>query len=104
MSHYDVLGVSRLATLSEIKKAYHQQALKFHPDKLHSSALASEEEFKKLQTAYEILSDIEGRRRYDAELCPPRSWFSFLGTLFTSCLGERDSEETQCESASSPRC
>lgn len=91
------------ATFSDIKKAYHQLALRFHPDKLHSSVLASEEAFKKLQTAYEVLSDAEKRRRYDAELYPC-SWFAYLGTLFTACLDKHQphSKEDSPQPAASP--
>lgn len=57
---YQELNVSRESTASEIKKAYHKQALKHHPDKG-----GNQETFKKIQAAYEILSDREKRQRYD---------------------------------------
>lgn len=57
---YKELNVSRNASSSEIKKAYHKQALKHHPDKG-----GDPETFKKIQAAYEILSDSEKRKRYD---------------------------------------
>lgn len=103
MNHYGVLGVPNSATLLDIKKAYHQLALKFHPDKLHFSSFASEEEFKKIQTAYEILSNIEARRHYDAEL--DSSCFSFLGGLFTACLNTHRSrsEEDASQPTASPQ-
>jgi DnaJ family protein A protein 2 len=59
-SLYKELGLSRQSSQSEIKKAYHKLALKKHPDKG-----GNVEEFKKIQGAYEILSDPEKRQQYD---------------------------------------
>ncbi len=61
---YDVLGVGRNATADEIKKAYRQMAIKFHPDK-NAGDKAAEERFKEAASAYEILSDPEKKARYD---------------------------------------
>ena len=57
---YDILGVSRTATADEIKKAFRKQARKHHPD-----AGGTEERFKELNEAYEVLSDPEKRSQYD---------------------------------------
>ncbi len=61
---YEVLGVSRSASLPEIKKAYRAIALKCHPD-LHPGDAVSEAKFKEAAAAYEVLSDPEKRERYD---------------------------------------
>lgn len=61
---YEILGVSKNATAEEIKKAYRQKALKYHPDKNPGNHEA-EEMFKEAAEAYEILSNPEKKARYD---------------------------------------
>lgn len=64
MKHYEVLGISQDADENEIKKAYMKLAKQFHPDKNQGSKEA-EEKFKKINEAYEILSDPEKRKMYN---------------------------------------
>lgn len=62
--YYEILGVSKDADAKEIKKAYRQLAMKYHPDK--NSSADAEEKFKEINEANECLSDPERRRRYDS--------------------------------------
>lgn len=62
--YYDILEVSKNASDDEIKKAYRQQAMKFHPDR-NPGDKASEEKFKEAAEAYEVLSNKDKRSRYD---------------------------------------
>uniref|UniRef100_A0A0K2V6M1 DnaJ homolog subfamily A member 4like [Xiphosphorus maculatus] n=1 Tax=Lepeophtheirus salmonis TaxID=72036 RepID=A0A0K2V6M1_LEPSM len=59
--HYDTLCVSPKASLEEIKKSYRKLALRYHPDKNPNS----EDKFKEINHAYEVLSDSKKRRTYD---------------------------------------
>ena len=61
--YYDILGVSKNASAAELKKAYRQLALKFHPDR--NKKPGSAEKFKQISEAYEILSNPEKRKTYD---------------------------------------
>ncbi len=61
--YYEVLGVARDADQDAIRRAYRKRAREYHPD-LNSDSDA-EERFKELGEAYEVLSDVEKRERYD---------------------------------------
>jgi curved DNA-binding protein len=62
--YYDVLGVARNAPQEEIQRAYRQLARQYHPDV--NKDPGAEERFKEVAEAYDVLSDPETRRRYDA--------------------------------------
>ncbi len=59
-NYYDILGVKKDASADEIKKAFRRLARKHHPD-----AGGTEEKFKEINEAYEVLSDAEKREQYD---------------------------------------
>jgi curved DNA-binding protein len=63
--YYSVLGVAKTATPDEIKKAFRKLAVKYHPDKT-SGDKASEDKFKQINEAYDVLSDADKRKKYDA--------------------------------------
>lgn len=62
--YYEVLGLKKGAADDEIKKAYRRLAKENHPD-LHPGDKASEERFKEINEAYEVLSDPDKRAKYD---------------------------------------
>ena len=66
MNYYKVLQVKSTASSKEIKQAYRRLVKEFHPDSQHQNA--NNDVIIKLNAAYEILSDPEDRRRYDATL------------------------------------
>jgi molecular chaperone DnaJ len=63
MDYYEVLGVGRDASAEDIKKAYRQLAMQYHPDR--NAEDDAEDRFKEVTAAYEVLRDPEKRERYD---------------------------------------
>jgi len=84
---YEILGVEETADAAAIKKAYRGLARKYHPDK-NPDDKESERKFKEIQEAYEILSDSEKRKKYDAMKKNPFGSGSF-GDSFSTEGGTR---------------
>lgn len=61
--YYAILGIAANATLAEIKTTYRKMASQYHPDKNASSEAPAK--FRKVQEAYEILSDVDKRKAFD---------------------------------------
>src|SRR4029078_12657367 len=96
--YYEILGVPRTAKEDEIKKSYRKLARKYHPD-LNPNNKQSEEKFKEIQEAYEVLSDADKRKRYDqlganwkngAEFTPPPNWGGPGGGGFQGTINMED--------------
>lgn len=68
---YDVFGVSQQATDTEIKNAYRKLAMKWHPDR-NSNSEEFTKIFQQINNAYEILSNPQTRKDYDASIKPPK--------------------------------
>ncbi|KAL5740761.1 hypothetical protein ACOSP7_029642 [Xanthoceras sorbifolium] len=62
---YKILGVSKTASISEIKRAYKKLALQWHPDKNVNNREEAEAQFREIAAAYEVLADEDKRTRYD---------------------------------------
>lgn len=94
--YYEVLGVERTASNSEIKKAYRKLAMKFHPDRNPGDTVA-EDRFKEAAEAYGVLGDEEKRQRYDqfghaglgggAGFGSAEDIFSNFGDIFSDIFG-----------------
>lgn len=62
-NYYSILGVSRNASVQEIKQAFRKLAVKYHPDKSNDSSTASK--FIEITEAYEVLRDLQKKQQYD---------------------------------------
>src|SRR5690349_22220740 len=62
--YYEVLGISKTASADEIKKAHRKLVRQYHPD-VNKNNKQSEEKFKEVQEAYDVLSDPTKRNNYD---------------------------------------
>jgi molecular chaperone DnaJ len=93
--YYEVLGAPRDASEADLKRAYRELALKYHPDRNPDDAVA-EEKFKEVSEAYAVLQDPEKRRQYDrfgheglggANGFPGQDFGNF-GDLFNDLFGD----------------
>lgn len=64
-NYYKILGIDKNSNETEIKKAYKKLAMKYHPDRNLNNKEEAEEKFKKINKAYNVLSDKKTRRNYD---------------------------------------
>lgn len=69
-NYYEILGVSKDLSQSELKKIYRDLALKYHPDKNPNDKYA-EDKFKQISEAYDVIGNPEKRKKYDQELNNP---------------------------------
>lgn len=64
--YYEILGLTKGASIDEVKKAYRQLAMKYHPDRVApNEKKAAEEKFKEISEAYAVLSDPQKKQLYD---------------------------------------
>ncbi|MGH0143777.1 UNVERIFIED_CONTAM: hypothetical protein FKN15_000933 [Acipenser sinensis] len=86
---YQILGVSRSASIKDIKKAYRKLAMQLHPDRNPDDPKA-QDKFQDLGAAYEVLSDEEKRKQYDAygEEGLKEGHHSSHGDIFSSFFGD----------------
>ncbi|MBW2038181.1 MAG: J domain-containing protein [Deltaproteobacteria bacterium] len=63
--YYQILGVSKDSTSDDIRKAFRQLALRYHPDHNPENSKDAEEKFKEINEAYEVLGDDQKKREYD---------------------------------------
>jgi molecular chaperone DnaJ len=71
MDAYALLGVKPDATVDEIRRAYRKLALRLHPDR-NPQDKDAEKKFKEVSQAYDVLSDVERRKKYEADRTAPK--------------------------------
>lgn len=91
MTHYETLNLKADASEKEIKNAFRKLAAKYHPDKNNGDKQA-EEKFKKINEAYQILSDKKEKEMYDASLRMGGDGKAFRGTYGDSPFNGRDGQ------------
>ncbi|MGH0158751.1 UNVERIFIED_CONTAM: hypothetical protein FKN15_055514 [Acipenser sinensis] len=95
---YQILGVSRSASIKDIKKAYRKLAMQLHPDRNPDDPKA-QDKFQDLGAAYEVLSDEEKRKQYDAygEEGLKEGHHSSHGDIFSRLVNEERTLEVEIE-------
>ena len=66
--YYRILGVNKDTSAQDIKKAFRQLALRYHPDRNPDNPKQAEAKFKEINEAYEVLGDEQKKRQYDCLL------------------------------------
>lgn len=104
--YYEVLGIDRSATSTEIKKAFRKLAMQFHPDRNKESG--AEEKFKEINEAYEVLSDEKKKKIYDkfghsaldgnSNFSSSESGFGQFGDIFSSFFNNFGSKRRKSKS------
>lgn len=85
-NYYEILGVEPSCSQEEINKAYRNLARKYHPD-INKGSKECEEKFKKINQAYEILSDPEKRKQYDSQIFGRKFFSSVEDDIFQEIFG-----------------
>jgi DnaJ-class molecular chaperone len=90
--YYEVLGIDRGANQEEIKKAFRRLALRYHPDRNPQNQKQSEERFKEINEAYQVLIDESRRREYDylTGYARRRAWHYDMQETFHSDVSRDD--------------
>ncbi|XP_046608121.1 dnaJ homolog subfamily C member 24-like [Neodiprion virginianus] len=66
-NYYEILGCDRDSTYEDLKQAYHELVLRYHPDKISATGSSDANKFRKIDEAWKILRDPCLRRQYDVE-------------------------------------
>jgi molecular chaperone DnaJ len=90
--YYEVLGVNRGANREEIKKAFRQLAMRYHPDRNPADPKGNEDKFKEINEAYQVLIDESRRREYDflTGYARQKAWHFETGETFKSDIARGD--------------
>lgn len=112
MNYYELLGVAPSASTEEIRSAYRKLALKYHPDRNPGNKEA-ESKFKEISEAYDVLADVDKRRRYDVFGTTPQGTpqgtraygnmddlFDMIGDVFGSSIFTQKSTSTSKKATS----